>query len=90
MRKTKFEPEVDRRPGDPISLLWPVRLRIVFAAWYIGETPFRVEEMCRSGEIVGCKQGNRPSNPWTIDRLELDRYVSRRHAEAATRRQGVR
>jgi hypothetical protein len=45
-------------------------------------TPLAVEEMCRSGQIVAWKQGK----SWAMDRLELDRYVERRHAEAVARR----
>jgi|HubBroStandDraft_6_1064221.scaffolds.fasta_scaffold31221_3 excisionase family DNA binding protein len=64
---------------DPVSLLWPRSMSVETAARYIDATPWNVEELCRSGQIVAYKQGKR----WTVDRLELDRYVSRRHAEAA-------
>jgi hypothetical protein len=66
---------------DPHSLLWPRSMAVEIAARYISATPWSVEEMCRCGEIVAYKQGKR----WTVDRLELDRYVARRHAEAASR-----
>jgi excisionase family DNA binding protein len=64
---------------DLISLLWPRSMSVETAARYIDATPWNVEELCRSGRIVAFKQGKR----WTVDRLELDRYVARRHAEAA-------
>lgn len=64
---------------DPISFLWPRSMSVETAARYIDATPWNVEELCRSGQIVAFKQGKR----WTVDRLELDRYVERRHAEAA-------
>lgn len=64
---------------DPLSLLWPRSMSVETAARYIDATPWNVEELCRSGQIVAYKQGKR----WTVDRLELDRYVARRHAEAA-------
>jgi hypothetical protein len=49
------------------------------AARYIDATPWAVEELCRTNQIVAYKQGR----AWAMDRLELDRYVERRHAEAA-------
>ena len=64
---------------DPLSLLWPRSMSVETAARYIDGTPWAVEELCRSGQIVAYKQGKR----WAVDRLELDRYVARRHAEAA-------
>jgi excisionase family DNA binding protein len=64
---------------DPLSLLWPRSMSVETAARYIDGTPWAVEELCRSGQIVAYKQGKR----WTVDRLELDRYVARRHSEAA-------
>ena len=64
---------------DPLSLLWPRSMSVETASRYIDATPWNVEELCRSGQIVAFKQGKR----WTVDRLELDRYVARRHAEAA-------
>lgn len=64
---------------DPLSLLWPRSMSVETAARYIDATPWNVEELCRSGQIVAYKQGKR----WTVDRLELDRYVERRHADAA-------
>jgi hypothetical protein len=66
---------------DPISLLWPRQMRVPTAARYIDATPWAVEEMCRTGQIVAYKQGS----AWAMDRLELDRYVERRHAEATAR-----
>jgi excisionase family DNA binding protein len=64
---------------DHLSLLWPRSMSVETAARYIDATPWNVEELCRSRQIVAYKQGKR----WTVDRFELDRYVARRHAEAA-------
>ena len=64
---------------DPISLLWPRSMSVQTAARYIDATPWHVEDLYRSKKIVGYIQGKRI----TFDRLELDRYVARRHEEAA-------
>jgi hypothetical protein len=77
-KKRKSTPEITPEL-DPISLLWPRSMSIETAARYIDATPWNIEELCRSRQIVAFKQGKR----WTVDRLELDRYVARRHAEAA-------
>jgi hypothetical protein len=88
-RKNSTAPENSNPASiDPISLLWPRAMRIEMAAKYIAATPWAVEDMCRSGEIIGYKQGNKRSNPWVIDRHELDLYVTRRSAEALGRAQG--
>jgi hypothetical protein len=64
--------------SDPVSLLWPRQMDIPTAARYICATAWAVELMCRAGSIVAYKQGKK----WAVDRLELDAYVQRRHAEA--------
>jgi hypothetical protein len=64
---------------DPISFLWPRSMSVETAAHYIDASPWHVEELYRSKKIVGYIQGKRI----TFDRLELDRWVSRRHEEAA-------
>ena len=63
---------------DPISLLWPRSMSVETAARYLDATPWHVEELFRTGAIAAYKQGKR----WTVDRLELDRYVERRSSEA--------
>jgi excisionase family DNA binding protein len=79
-KAAKPGPQVATSPAvDPLALLWPRSMSVETAARYIDATPWNVEELCRSGQIVAYKQGKR----WTVDRYELDRYVSRRHAEAA-------
>ena len=65
--------------AEASALPWPRAMRVELAAQYIGATPWAVEELCRSGEFVAYKEGK----AWTVDRLELDRYVTRRHDEAA-------
>lgn len=67
------------RTLDPLSLLWPRQMSVETAARYIDATPWAVEELCRNAQIVAYKQGR----AWAMDRLELDRYVERRHTEAA-------
>jgi hypothetical protein len=48
-------------------------------AFNIVVSPWHLEELCRSGQIVAYKDPKK----WTIDRLVLDDYVSKRTAEAA-------
>ena len=79
-RGTRTERVEERaRPQDPISTLWPRAMCVETAARYLDCTPWHVEELCRSGTIVAFKEGKR----WAVDRFELDRYVARRHSEAA-------
>jgi hypothetical protein len=65
---------------DALSLLWPRAMDTPTAAKYIGSTVWAVEVLCRTGQVVAYKD-----KAWRIDRFELDKYVSRRTAEAATR-----
>ena len=65
--------------ADPMSMLWPRSMSVETASRYIDASPWHVEELYRSKKIVGYIQGKRI----TFDRFELDRYVSRRHEEAA-------
>lgn len=59
-------------------------MSIQTAARYLDASPWSMEEMFRSGEIVAYKpRGSARNGAWAVDRLELDRYVDRHHAEAA-------
>lgn len=69
-------------PEDPISLLWPRQMSIRTAARYLDVTPWAIEQLFRSGEIVAYKRGDGPKAAWAADRRELDKYVERKNAQA--------
>lgn len=64
---------------DAVALLWPRLMSVVTAAKYLDCTPWHMEELCRSGAVAAYKENGQS---WSIDRLELDRYVERRKTEA--------
>ena len=63
-------------------------MRVETAARYLDATPWAIELLCRSGQIVAWKQSDKQRGAWMMDRLELDRYVERRHEDAAGARRG--
>jgi hypothetical protein len=69
-------------PEDPVSLLWPRQMSIRTAARYLDVTPWAIEQLFRSGEIVAYKRGAGPKAAWAADRKELDKYVERKNAQA--------
>jgi len=79
----KQKPPVIPEPQkiDAITLLWPRLMSIATAARYLDCSPWHVEEPCRSGSIRAFRENG---TRWSIDRLELDRYVDRRLTEGPT------
>jgi excisionase family DNA binding protein len=62
------------------ALVIPRLLRIQDAAKYLSATTWQIETLVREKTIPSFVLGKRR----VIDRLELDRYVERRNAEAKT------
>jgi excisionase family DNA binding protein len=62
------------------ALVVPRLLRIQDAAKYLSATTWQIETLVREKTIPSFVLGKRR----VIDRLELDRYVERRNAEAKT------
>jgi hypothetical protein len=64
----------------PLVLIVPRLLRIPAAAKYLSATTWQIETLLRENVIPSFILGKRR----VVDRLELDRYVKSRNAEAKT------
>ena len=62
----------------PVYVVPPRLMRIQDAAKYLSATTWQIETLLRENKIPSFVLGKRR----VIDRLELDRYVERRNAEA--------
>src|ERR1700694_373067 len=80
-------PEIKKAPVTPILqegsasrpvFVVPRLLRIQDAAKYLSATTWQIETLLREKKILSFVLGKRR----VVDRLELDRYVGRRNAEA--------
>ena len=77
-KKTSFAPIPEESSTSLPAFVVPRLLRIQDAAKYLSATTWQIETLLREGAIPYFVLGKRR----VIDRMELDRYVERRNAEA--------
>ena len=63
---------------DISLLLWPRLMQIPTAARYLDSTVNHVDKLMKDGLLKPFREGR----SWVVDRLELDRYIEERKAEA--------
>lgn len=78
-KQASLGPSVENSPSPlPLYVVPPQLMRIQDAAKYLSATTWQIETLLRENTIPSFVLGKRRA----IDRLELDRYVERRNAEA--------
>jgi excisionase family DNA binding protein len=77
-KRASLKPDVPQGSASLPAFVFPRLLRIQDAAKYLSATTWQVETLLREKTIPSFVLGKRR----VVDRLELDRYVERRNAEA--------
>lgn len=80
-KQASVTPTLEERSASLPAFVVPRLLRIQDAAKYLSATTWQIETLLREHTIPSFVLGKRR----VVDRLELDRYVERRNAEAKTR-----